>query len=297
MGYMLSYTLDNFTPDKSFPFFIQYGGHTEDLDMHAHADFTELVIVLDGSATHVVDDESFPVNRGDVFVINSSTRHAYKTPKNFKICNIMYSPEFFFNSNLDITKSAGYHALFVLEPYITREHGFRSRLKLSRNDFEKIKELLTFMIDEYKKRSDGWQTIVFAAFLALTTALTRRYKVTSDSSSDKILSLANAVSYIENNFTQEISISELCALTNYSERHFIRIFSDTYQTTPLNYIITLRLNQAAKQLRSTNKSIAEISLQCGFSDSNYFSRAFRKKYRLSPSEYRKGPLLDIKTGF
>lgn len=296
MDYMISYTLDTFTPDKSFPFFIQYGGHTENLDTHTHADFTELVIVLDGSATHVVDDESFPVNRGDVFVINNSTHHAYRTPKNFKICNIMYSPEFFFSADLDVTKSAGYHALFVLEPYITREHGFRSRLKLTKTDFDKIREMITLMIDEYKNRADGWQTVVSATFLTLTATLSRRYKVTTESSSDKILSLANAVSYIENNFTQEISISELCALTNYSERHFIRIFSDTYQTTPLNYIIMLRLNQAAKQLRTTNRSIAEIALQCGFSDSNYFSRAFRKKFRVSPSEYRKDPLLDVKMG-
>lgn len=49
--------LNWFTTDEHFPFFIQYGGHEEDMDLHMHADFSELVIVLKGHASHIVNDE------------------------------------------------------------------------------------------------------------------------------------------------------------------------------------------------------------------------------------------------
>ena len=68
--------LHYFTNDDSFPFFIQYGIHEDTMFMHGHADFSELVVVLDGSADHVVDNERFPVKKGDVFFIEAGTLHA-----------------------------------------------------------------------------------------------------------------------------------------------------------------------------------------------------------------------------
>lgn len=50
--------LNWFTNDELFPFFIQYGGHEEDLELHKHDDFTELVIVLNGNATYTVSSET-----------------------------------------------------------------------------------------------------------------------------------------------------------------------------------------------------------------------------------------------
>lgn len=52
-----------FTSDQQFPFFIQYGGHDQDMELHNHVDFTELVIVLSGHATHVVNTEEFLLKR------------------------------------------------------------------------------------------------------------------------------------------------------------------------------------------------------------------------------------------
>ena len=51
--------LDFFTTDENFPFYIQYGNHEQEMFIHGHEDFSELVIVLGGQATHVVDNENF----------------------------------------------------------------------------------------------------------------------------------------------------------------------------------------------------------------------------------------------
>ncbi|GJM83763.1 hypothetical protein HMSSN139_62590 [Paenibacillus sp. HMSSN-139] len=81
---MTNVYLNWFTRDEQFPFFIQYGGHEEDTFDHSHADFSELVIVLNGHATHIVNNEESFIKKGNVFVINGSTSHAYKDPQDLK---------------------------------------------------------------------------------------------------------------------------------------------------------------------------------------------------------------------
>ena len=57
--------LNWYTSDEMFPFFIQLGGHTEDLYLHSHKDFSELVIVLSGTAMHTLEDEEYLLRKGD----------------------------------------------------------------------------------------------------------------------------------------------------------------------------------------------------------------------------------------
>ena len=57
------YELSEFTNDSSFPFFIQYGRHDNELFIHSHKDFSELTIVLSGEACHIVEDEKMPVKK------------------------------------------------------------------------------------------------------------------------------------------------------------------------------------------------------------------------------------------
>ena len=69
--------LNYFTNDDSFPFFIQYGAHENTMFIHDHEDFSELVVVMDGTAEHIVESERFPIKKGDVFVLGSGIQHGY----------------------------------------------------------------------------------------------------------------------------------------------------------------------------------------------------------------------------
>ena len=51
--------LNAFTQNTNFPFFIQYGHHDDSMFLHTHADFSELTIVLSGTAIHVVNNEKY----------------------------------------------------------------------------------------------------------------------------------------------------------------------------------------------------------------------------------------------
>lgn len=283
---MFRMPLSAFLQDESFPFFIQYGIHKEPLYLHSHDNFSELVIVLSGSAEHIVDSERYRIRKGDVFVISDETEHGYTDVRDFRICNIMFRPSFFFTPELDITESAGFQALFVLEPRYSRKSRFSSRLKLDMDAFLQINRMIDQLHQEFTEKSDGWKTILKAEFLKLTVTLSRLYRFEAIPDDAGILQLAGVIAYIQKNYAEPISVSQLARLSNYSERQFIRLFKEAFGCIPMTYITNLRMQKACELLRTTNFSVAEIASRCGYHDNNYFSRIFKKHNGMTPSAYR-----------
>ncbi len=68
---------------------------------------------------------------------------------------------------------------------------------------------------------------------------------------------------------------------------FIRNFKLYTKTTPLNYILSIRIANAQSLLENTKYNITEIAAIAGYDNPLYFSRLFKKQTGLSPSEYRK----------
>jgi AraC-like DNA-binding protein len=282
----MEYMYLNYFANNNFPFFIQYGEHEDNMPIHYHKDFSELVLVLSGTAIHIVDNEKYFIKKGDIFVINKNTSHGYENPDNFKICNIMYTSEYLFDSVNDIKKSAGFHALFVIEPYLAKEHNFNSRLTLELSELEKGKELIAYMFLEYTKKPEGFQTLIQAHFMELIVFLSRRYNLSEVKTKDSAINLATAISHMENYFNKSLTLQELAEKANLSPRHFTRIFNETYKTTPMHYILKLRLQHACTLLIKSKQSILEIALESGFNDSNYFTRQFKNFYGITPTQYR-----------
>ena len=93
--------------------------------------------------------------------------------------------------------------------------------------------------------------------------------------------------YILNNFTKDISLDTLAAHFNISVPHLAATYRKYFHITPMNYINTLRMEQAAKLLRLYPYSCKEIAVFSGFHDPLYFSRRFHQFWGMSPREYRK----------
>lgn len=280
--------LDWFTRDVQFPFFIQYGGHEVDTSLHQHMDFSELVIVLHGNATHIVNGESSFIKKGNVFVINGRTTHGFKDPYDLKICNIMFKPEMLRSAGSDIRTSNGFQALFILEPFYSNNHAYKSKLNMSIPSLEYISSLISIMIEEYELKLQGYKTMLASRFMELVVYLSRQYDNQEKALDSSLMHLANAISYIEDHYLEPITLEDIAARSNISVRHLNRIFREYYQTTPIAYLQRLRLERASSLLKKTNLTITEISYECGFNDSNYLTRLFKKTYGISPKSYREG---------
>ncbi|MDD5597093.1 MAG: AraC family transcriptional regulator [Victivallaceae bacterium] len=95
-----------------------------------------------------------------------------------------------------------------------------------------------------------------------------------------------AVSYMHNNYTGSLSVSECAAGVNMSESHFRRLFKQRTGRSPKEFILALRISKA-KALLSRGESIKRTAEQVGWDDEFYFMRIFRKVCGISPGKFRR----------
>ena len=100
------------------------------------------------------------------------------------------------------------------------------------------------------------------------------------------IDIAGVESYIQENYIHNITLDTLSQVARSNKTSLTQAFKKTYGTTPLRYIIQLRLAKAKELLVETNISISEISELVGFQTIHYFSRFFKEKEHCSPLEYR-----------
>ncbi len=92
--------------------------------------------------------------------------------------------------------------------------------------------------------------------------------------------------YLLNHYKEDISIDDLVNTFNVSKGTLHNHFKQEFNTSIHKRLTSIRLNEARKLLISTSYSIKEISLKCGFKDSDYFSKSFKKMYGITPGEAR-----------
>lgn len=283
--------LHYFTQEKNFPFFVQDGYHDETHKWHHHADFIELTIVLEGNALHQINHhKTYFVKRGDVFVMADGVSHIFVDAQKLHICNIMFRMEDLMENLSDLRKIPGFHALFIIEPYLSKNHEFQSYLKLKPHEFESVNHMVHLLLQEFYSENPGRKTMIISCFRMLVTYLSRCYELPCDLQEyPASFSIANSVSFMEEHFRENYSVKELAEMSNMSTRHFTRIFAEVYHITPKKYIIQQRLLSACRLLEDDRQtqSITEIALDLGFSNSNYFARLFHNEYGMTPSEYRR----------
>ena len=97
----------------------------------------------------------------------------------------------------------------------------------------------------------------------------------------------NLIDYIELNLEENIILSDISSEMGYSEYYLTKLFKKETGTTFKEYIREKRLEKASTYLKNTSLSVNEISEKLHFSSTSYFIDSFRKKYGITPSEFRK----------
>ena len=98
--------------------------------------------------------------------------------------------------------------------------------------------------------------------------------------------IATAKKYMKENYAEKLSIEDISNHVFLHPNYFHRLFVKNTQKTPLEYLTNIRLMRACELLLTTNLSIQEISEQCGFCNSSYLIRVFKKKYSTTPNGFR-----------
>lgn len=94
------------------------------------------------------------------------------------------------------------------------------------------------------------------------------------------------LTFIHEHFSEPLNIDQIAGAAHVSRRSCFRLFNDKLHTSPVDYLIHYRLQQACHLLAGPACPITEIAYRCGFASSSYFGKIFRANHGCSPSEFR-----------
>ena len=252
------------------------------IEMHNH-DFYELNIVLAGSGTHCIENKSFRVKSGDVFVIPPMVAHAYIDTENLEVYHILFKKSFFTQNQAESKKVNGFLQFTEIEPFLRSNFSGSCFLHLGqlqliqlRNDLEFIDDNSEFSWEECApmKYHAVWKLLYW-----FSQSLYEQINLLSRSSENKYeVQIINALEYIHHNFGEKITIDILCDQVYLSRSTFLRYFKMVCGVSPIEYLNNYRCKKAIEQLGFLSHSKTEIAHNCGFYDLSHMERML-KNYR------------------
>ena len=247
-----------------------YSKYEQDWESYPHTHyFSELFYVLNGCGSFIVEEESFPIRKQNLIIINPSIRHTEVSDKNSPLEYIVLGVE-------------GLNFLI----YNDKEY-----LNIQCEDFsENLDFYFHTILREMDEQKESYETICQNLLEALIIQLSRHTgsPVEMLPSSKKITrECSYAKRFIDSNFRENITLDTLAELTHLNKYYFVHAFTKAYGLSPISYLNERRLQVSKELLETTDHSIAEVAQLSGFASQSYFSQSFRKSCHMTPGEYRR----------
>ena len=253
------------------------------IQTHMH-DFVEIIYVLEGEATEIINETSYHVHRGDMLFINYKSTHSFVPIDSLTYINLSVYPEVIAERLIHHTNAFEVLSLSAFEELSQGEGG--SVIHFSGAELHTVECILEDMRQEYEKNLPDRDNII-ASYLEILIAKLIRKLYPSVLTNDKIEEMwQNLLLYIHENLDKKLSLSELAKKCFYNPSYFSRVFKERFGITLADYLTRERTEHAAKLLLSTDYTTEHIATVCGYGDKSSLYRAFRKEYGVTPSEYR-----------
>ena len=252
-----------------------------DVENHAHNECIEITLIFAGKALHHADGRSVIFQKGDVGVTLLGGIHGMSKCTGIELFTVSCSgkPEAMTGFNLNLL--SGMRELFSGSKVTRIFH-------LNSIEFADVYRVMKYLEQLHCSggHTDPYRGELRSGFAILLCLLARAYARSMPQEAG-LSRMERALNYINEHFTEQLDLKYLSHLSALSVSQFIRRFKSSYGSTPINYQLELRFNEASRLLRESNLSISEISYWSGFESSAYFATAFKRKYAMSPREYRK----------
>lgn len=161
---------------------------------------------------------------------------------------------------------------------------YDKRVFFFKNENQEIIDLINKIYFEFLSQKEQCDCFCMAYLIQILSTTARTY--IENKFVTKNSKLEPAIQYMHRHFAAPITDNILAELCSMSIRNFIRIFKNTYHTTPHKYLINLRISHAQSLLSTTEKSINQIAFEVGYESSTHFINSFKQIVGISPNQLR-----------
>lgn len=259
---------------------------------HWHAEI-EIIIINHGESDFLTDDKKLRLHAGQGILINQNVMHSIMPvdeKANCSLYSVVFHPSFLFGYGN--TVMSGKYLVPILSSPTMRI------LELNEQDAsqEALLDIVNSVIAVNLTKTYGYELITKSYLCQLWTALleqvvpgdvdqNRQNTISLDESRVK-----QAILYIEEHFSEQITLEDLAGTIHISKSECCRCFKRTLQVTPIEYLMKYRIFQAANMLLKNNPeapSMSALAFSVGFNNASYFNKVFRQYLNCTPSEYKR----------
>ena len=271
-----------------FPLRLVQTSMQEEVPCHCH-DFFELVIFQRGTAMHSLyldnNKKSFAVMQGDCFSILPTKYHSFELGNSALYTNIIFSPSL-------ITPQLDELKLFDTWSLLFEEHSHivHNKIHLALSDRLLIDNYLQRLKIELERKGQGYQLMCKSLLLEILLTILRntpKEMVTTETPMQDSYDLLKIINLIEKEPEKNYSLSSMARNANMCVSNFTRKFRMLTGVSPIEYVISCKVEKAENLLVSTNLPIYAVAEACGFNNINYFIRTFKKFRHLTPAKFKK----------
>ncbi len=242
---------------------ISVGGSMSSSPEHHHSNF-ELILNLKGCGVMTIENSDYSFQPGTVILCPPGFVHRKFSENGFKDIYIRFD-EPFLNPEAIIT-------------YDDSEH-------------KTVKTLLYQALRYYNLRNTGYNEIINSIAKLIITIITFEKNIKKQS--PIVENLKNKI--IENYYNTDFNFDKIYDKMSYNSDYIRRCFKKEMNITPAQYLTNIRIDNALNlMVQDPGMNISDIAYACGYNDALYFSKVFRKHKGISPTDYIKKHLEDIK---
>lgn len=267
--------------DPTFLFTCKGRRITDETNYHSH-DYIEVAFILSGSGKYRIDNHYYNIAEGDLLILNPGTKHQALVPDTAN----PYTEFFVGFSDVHFHEcKKNYLPLPGNDPVYPTKGELRQRLF----------KLCTSMAAENEVCRYGRYFMLKSYLIQILLLIIREQTDPveirtgcSFESVNKSYVVEQIVTYFEEHYNEKISLDQIAENMYLSPFYISKIFKSETGDAPIRHLINIRLEKAKELLENgLNGSIQEIAAQVGYEDAYHFSKLFKKKYGISPSQVRK----------
>lgn len=248
---------------------------------HWHEEM-ELIYVTDGRMRVTVWSEAFELETGDIVIILPHAIHSIEQvgQEHASYYNIVFDFDLF-------GRDACYDK--YLRPFLEHEKTVRCIERRGTPLNDSLTPLLKSLIDHRRSSYTTHEYLVKSHLFMVMHLLNR--SCTQERENELALHqtyerLKRSLYLVRISYAQDIPVKRAAEACGFSESHFMKLFKELTGMSFTAYLVHYRLELAADRLAKTELNVIEIASDCGFRNHSYFTRAFAKKYGVTPTQYR-----------
>lgn len=242
----------------------------EEIKYYVSANF-KLCIINSGEGIWDIGNTFYKVKRGDIIILNNRANRAFSeifSREGIHITVIDFEPEFVIDTQFSV--------LFLNDEISAKITGNDELIRLFKEiEEEEINKLLNY------------QTIISTKLINILSLICRMCSISSKDLYPINRDMRTALIYIEQNYTSDISVSDIAKQLHMTPNCFSKQFSKNMKMGFSKYVMQKRVHKAMHLLDTTDKTVLEIAMDCGFNNMTNFYKAFKKITGIVPTIYKK----------